>query len=377
MKYAITILIIFFLWSCGDPVNPYDSSKINTMPVIDFEIDSEDYNDLMENKLLDFYTPCLVDFKENVYKSTVRAMGAGSRYQAKWAYMVSLDEGRIMGLDKFNLSSQAFDRTMLHSYLASGIYAMAGFHIFESNPVFLRINGKEKGLYPLLERIEPEFFSKRGLKVFELYKCKLGSKFTFEQRNNPQFEFVKKIPDDNNYNSLKEMIRARDTLEIDNIFAINTFLDLDIYLNYHALTSILNNNDAFKNNFYLWKETPYEPFRLIPWDFDKCFSGNYNDPPAGFNELITKFLENEEVLNIYKQKLRAYLDSLFTEENLYPRIDSLAELIRDAYQIDPYLGDIYDFDYEISELKKFIRQRRAFLYSNIDSFRGVEDINIP
>jgi spore coat protein H len=220
-----------------------------------------------------------------------------------------------------------------------------------------------------IERVDEFFFQKRNRNIYELYKLGFESKFTFEEQNNPQFNFDKKIPEDDNYTSLINLIYARDTSSTDNIFeSFGKFLDIEQYIKYHAATSIMNNSDGFTNNFFLVKENPEAPFYIIPWDFDKCFSHPYDASLVGDNAIIRKLFESDTTFNLYKAEMQFQINSVFTESNLFPIIDSLKSVIKDAYNLDPYLGNgRYNFDHEINRLKEYITQRITFVKENIDS----------
>lgn len=375
MKKIINILLIALLafTSCDDDSINTPSDRLANVPLMDIQIPHEEYIALLSNKIIDFETSCRLSYEREIYEAIITASGAGSRYLEKRAFRLKLLNGKfIKGLREFNLSAQAYDPTGVHNAVASHLYRQLGFPVFFSKHLFLRINGKDFGLYPLLERIDEDFFPKRGIDVFELFKLSFDAKFSFEGTNNPQFLFEKKIPDDNNFNSLIEFIHARDTSSNDQLEnSLSKFLDVDNYLKYHALTSLMFNNDAFTNNFFLIKGTPHAPFKVIPWDFDKCFTRPATAPLAGYNQIITKLFKNQNLLNRYKEICLQLTETIYTEQNIFPVIDSTAAVIKDAYDLDPYLGKgRYIFDDEIQKLKNYIIQRRKFFIDNINSYQG-------
>lgn len=371
------LIYIFFaaailFYSCSEnSVDPMPN--INGVPVMDILIDHYDYIALLSNKTTDFETYCKFSFEGKLYDAIISSSGAGSRYSDKWAFKIELlDEQTINGLNEFSLSSQTFDQSGIHNVIASHIFRKLGFPVFKSRHVFVKVNGKDQGLYPMIERVEDEFFERRNLKAAELFKLGFDSKFTFRETNNVQFFFEKKIPDDNNFNSLIEFIHAVDTsksTKLEN--SLGGFLDIQNYLKYHAAASLINNVDGFTNNFFLWKENPNAPFKIIPWDFDKAFTGSANGSLAGFNQIAVKLFSNDNLLNDYKNLLVYYNENLLNETELFPIIDSTATIIRDAYKRDPYLGKAgYNLDDEIQKLKNYILQRNKFIKENAHAFKG-------
>jgi hypothetical protein len=65
------------------------------------------------------------------------------------------------------------------------------------------------------------------------------------------------------------------------------------------------------------------------------------------------------------------VENVFTEENLFPVIDSVYSVIKEAYNLDPYLGDgRYNIDSEFENLKLYIADRRQYIVNNINSLNS-------
>jgi spore coat protein H len=219
--------------------------------------------------------------------------------------------------------------------------------------------------------VEEPFFLERNVDVCELYKSNGNSKFTFKEANNPQFDFEKKIPDDNNYNNLIDLIHAVDTSSCSILLqSLGKYLDINNYIRYHALTTLLNNPDAFDNNFFIFRQTIVSAFEFLPWDFDRCFERTEDVGLYGENAIIEKLLQSETTFNLYKVEMQEQLDRIFINETIDPVIDSLAAYIREGYDLDPYLGGgMYNLDEEIEKLRDFIDRRRAQIGKELADFR--------
>lgn len=366
-KYLILVLTAVLFYSCNISESNKEPNSIGRTPIMQIETSESDYISLLENKLTDFSVPCRVIYLNRVYNGKISASGAGSRYHEKWGYKVKLEPGEyLQGLNEFNLSSQIYDKTGLSLVIASQMYSNLGFPVSRGYNVFVKFNGKDKGLYPVIERVEEQFFADRLMSVNELYKIGFETKFTFASSYIPEYNIEKKIPDDNNFNSLKNMINAIDTSDLTNGYlGLNKYLDVINYIKYHAMTVILNNQDAFTNNFFLYKAKPNSPFTVIPWDFDKCFIGNVG--LYGENEIIKKIKSHPITKKIYLETLKRILTNNFTESEVFYIIDTYARGIKDAYENDLYLGkNGYNFNDEINKLKQYILQRRNFLLNQIE-----------
>ncbi len=372
MKKLLLLLLIVFVSSCDDDGLMLPSDSLEGVNRLEIHIDAERYQKLFTNKLNNTTVSGYISYGDEVYECLLRSAGSGSRYHARWGFKVDLlNNATIEGLNSFNLSSQIFDHTLLNTHIASKMYEASGFPISFNKHVFLRINGKDFGLYPMLERVDKEFFVKRGIHISELYKLSFEASFTFESLNYPEYIFDKKIPKNESYTTLNRFINAVDTCNPAYLpQSLSKFLNIENYLQYHAITSILNNYDAFTNNFYLFSKEVYGPFSIIPWDFDKAFTREDDKKLYGDNAIISKLLENSYVRNRYKEIMLNILNSTFTEQNLYIEIDAMSALIRDAYNLDPYLGlnGRYNFDNEVTDLKNYIKKRREYLLNELMNF---------
>ncbi len=371
MKIKVFIFltaILFFACKNDGIIAP--SEKLTDIPILDFEISHDDYVNLLLNETNNYEVPVTLRYNNELFSADIRASGAGSRFHPKWSYRVKITDNSLLeGKKEFNLSSQVYDQTMIRNTLTSHLYKQLGFDVFESRHVFVRINHKDEGLYPMIERVDEDFFASRNIPVYQLYKLGFDSQFTFTQLNNPRFNFEKKIPDDENYSVLYDFIHAIDTSNAEKLTtSLGKFLDIDEYIRYHAITSLINNIDAFTNNLYIYKKYPDAPFKLIPWDFDKSFDHRATDKLVGNNDIIRKLFKNKETFEKYKQEIHFQLDHYFNERNMFRIIDSTASVIESAYNMDPYLGKgRYDFYSEIEELKLYIKDRINYFENNIDS----------
>ncbi|GJQ63377.1 MAG: inner spore coat protein H [Melioribacteraceae bacterium] len=371
MKYLLAILLLFLV-SCNKDVIVSPSENLTGVPVMNIYAEPESLSKLRANKILNTEIPVEVHFEDYVYTATLRSAGSGSKYHPRWGFKVSLQHGAIDGLKTFNLSSQVYDRTGMNTLLAIKLYEAVGLKTHSARSVFIRINDHDEGLYPMIERIDSAFFDKRGHKYSELYKLSFDTKFSLAGGFIPEYVIDKEIPKDDNYSSLYQLFHALDEAYSDStkLAILKNHLDVENYLKYHALTSLLNNYDAFTNNFLLLKSNYDAPFEVIPWDFDKCFSLDANVGAFGDNEIIRTLFKYKEYRVIYKSLVNQIANLYFNENFLFPIIDNYATQIKDAYKLDPYLGKEgrYIFDNEMSQLKNFITNRYNEIKAELNSF---------
>jgi spore coat protein CotH len=353
------VAVMFSACELASDHNPLFS--LSTLSRLDMVTESRDLANLYANRFTDLAIPVTLGYRNSLFSGRLEAAGAGSRFFPKFSFRVNLADRPIEDLYEFNLSAQVCDRIMMHTILSVFLYEQAGFPVFRTRDVFVTMNGGNLGLYVMNERIEQAFFDARTMPVYELYKVEFGSRFSLREGNNVAETFDKEIPDDDNYGSLVEFIRALDTVRTDRIFEdFAGFLDIGQYLRYHAVSTIRTDPDSYTNNFFLYRSAPNAPFRVIPWDFDKTFFRDHDLGLYGENDIILKLLQNDSCALLYRNFMKDFLDDVFTEQRLFPMIDSLAILIREYHPLDPYLSQ-YDFSVEINSTKSFITQRRNTL----------------
>ena len=371
-KLILSTLLLIFALIPGCDLEPFTqpSDELSDLPLLDVILSEDNLLKLQANKNINLEVPALFEYKGKQYSGYFRPAGARSREFFRWSYRVRLEEGQFIEDNNiFNLSVQIHDVTMILSTVVSALYKQSGFPLFKSKHVFLRINGKDVGLYPMFEKVAPEFFKRRDLKLAEMYKAGSQLVFSFKDGGYPALQFDKEFPDDDNFNTLIDLYRAVDLTTSDNVDdVLGPILDIDLYLRYHAMTSVINNPDAFRNNFFLWRENKSEPLKILPWDFDLSFNSNRNVGLYGHNDIIKKLLQNEGYFNQYKSELTQIVENIFTEDFTYPVIDSTASHIREGYNLDPFLGGVYNFDDKVSEMKEYITERRAFLVGELQKF---------
>lgn len=363
MKNIIVLIIIVYILPGCDVTDYNPANNIDSIFLFDSYITQENLSNLLNNKLIKYSVPIRIFLGDKEFKGITEAQGSGSRYLPKWSFEIKLDNDKIIGLNNFNLSAQVGDPSMLRTVLTSYVYREMGFDVFDSDFAFLKINGKNKGLYYLIERIEEDFFRKRNIPVYEVIKTLFGAKFTFKDGNNIYESFEKEINDNGNLFNFENLIHALDTVHQENILTgLGKLLDIESYLKYHAASTIIAAQDGFRNNIIFYKRTPETPYQILPWDFDGTFNPKFTEIISGDNEIINKLLLNDSCKALYNSYYNFFINEVFIESKLFQIIDETVKTIRTGYEFDPYLGEAgFNLDNESDLLKNFISERRLLL----------------
>lgn len=371
MILAPLLLLLPLLLSACDPgADPQPGDEITGLPVLDSYIPTDRYAELLSNRWSDEEAGIEILLGERRLRGTVEPQGAGSRFHSRLSFKLELREGTYLNaLQVSNLSAQIFDDSRLRTVLAATVFGDLGFPTFNFHPVFLRINGRNLGLYLQIERFEQQWFDRRGAPVHELIKAGFGARFTYDGGNHLEKYFEKEIPDSDNLNDFGDFIHALDRATPETLFEqVSPHLDIPQYLRYHAAASVLNHVDGFTNNLLFYRSEPHAPYTVIPWDFDKVMYEAYEIGLIGGNDIIGKLLQNDSCVSMYKRELQRIVDSVFVPARLFPVLDAFASRITTAHALDPDLGlSGVDLSVESDRLKTDIIRRRAFFRTNIDS----------
>ncbi|MAT38630.1 MAG: hypothetical protein CL946_03395 [Ectothiorhodospiraceae bacterium] len=359
--YTATLIVLLVGCDGESPQNPV--FDLESIPVLELRIEHDSYIEMLNSRWGKTDTPMELWSDRKRYTGYVEPQGAGSRYAAQWSYEIGLDDGQeFHGLKHFNLSAQVQDPSKLRTLLGTQLFRRAGFIVTESFPVFLRVNGKDEGLYIAIERMDETYFPRHPeYTVHELIKARFEASYTFKSGAlKLSKSFDQQIPDDGNLNHLAEMIRALDDTPADEIMQdVGRYLSIRQYIRYHALASIINHQDGFSNNHYLYRSTEDAPYEIIPWDFDKVFFSGKPVGYAGENAIYASLVRNDSLKSLYREELEYLLEEIVTEEYCSLVIQENVSHITDAHRLDPNLGGRgISLQNEAEKLMNLVRSQR-------------------
>ena len=128
---------------------------------------------------------------------------------------------------------------------------------------------------------------------------------------------------------------------------------------------------------------------MIPWDLDRTLGDHWRGRfdsyklsallgtrrfPAvtGWNRMMDKFLTHPKLRRLYLDRIEETLKTNFTAEKLDKRIDALARALETTADADvKRWGKVGPVNWrrQIKEVKKYIRNRRDFLNSELAKIR--------
>lgn len=282
----------------------FDKTKVHLV-----EIDTEEWDELLENALDEAYIPATVTIDGERFTNVgLRTKGNNSlrlthRYgHDRYSLKLEFDHyqvGSYHGLDKFSLDSSFQDNSYLKSYLAFDMFEFLDVATPLSSFTWVKVNGDDWGLFLAIEEPE-ESFAKRlyGPQHGELYKP--GYKSLEDENADVHLRYTDDQPE--SYDNIFRKAKFKPTLEdqkrlIESLRVLSTgehleqVVDLEQVINYFVVQGFVVNLDSYlgKNghNYFLYEEEGV--ISMIPWDYNLAF-GTYALGMPEPSRDITRFI---------------------------------------------------------------------------------------
>ncbi|MBI1806382.1 MAG: CotH kinase family protein [Ignavibacteria bacterium] len=360
------------------------------LPQFTITMSDDDYRALNARDIfVDEFLPATVEYQGTTWnKAEIRFKGRSTRYFPKKSYRLKFPKNKLFqNTHQINLHAMYTDKSSIREKLAWDLFQDMGEMAPHAWFARLSINQQYKGLYLVVDRIDRYFLQHRERFAWSLYNS--GGFYSLADLTPQSVDLLKlyyekEIGDDNDYSDLQGLINVLNFTP-DSTFpaALDSLFEVNSIYNWLAGNILMMMGDSYNKNYFLYHDVSRktQSWVIIPWDYDESFglSGDvavpyphsllndgfaYTFPPLSGPPNVVK----DRVWNIpsLQQHLRRYVDTLlhsvFTEEHLFPRIDSLSALIRDDVAADSQKwGSDQDFLDNVETVKYFITARRNYL----------------
>jgi hypothetical protein len=302
----------------------------------------------------------------------------GLRYKGGGSYMMSMRQTkrnlkvdldlyaadqRFHGLKALNLNAGAADPTRLREAIAFAVYRDAGVPTPRTAfaEVTLTVPGKfDKellGTYTLIEQVDKNFLKDR-FKTTDGVLMKPEVKFgnmrgplgylgddwaPYKDILQPKHEPTKKQAD-RIISFLKLLNRGSDEQFRKEI---ESYLDMDEFLRFLAVTAMLVNLDSFftgGHNVYIYLHPETNKLIFIPWDLDLSFGGFFlmgqpdqqaetslTHPFPGEHKLVDRVLGVKEFGDRYQKILKELASTCFSRERLLTNLETLEKATKEPF----------------------------------------------
>jgi len=300
---------------------------------------------------------------------------------------------RYDGLTSLHLNNSAYDPTMLREKLMLDVLHNHGIPAPRCAFALVYFNGTFIGVYNMIEHIDKKFLQTNfNGNSGNLYKGDPNG--TLEWYGNSQSSYyssyeLKTNETQNDWSDLVNLIDVVNNSGSGFPAAIRQVLDVDGFLWYLAAQNVFGNMDSYvhnPHNYYLYHDSLTDKFDWIAWDvglslgvFPTIFNTRPVDmdvfylPNDGRTPLTKHLFQYEEFRQIYLNAMCTFINEELNPSVLYPKIDSLADVIRPwvyaesssnkMYTTEQFEGNLgYEhysiwFISEIPGLKQFASQR--------------------
>ena len=380
----------------------FDTSYVHT---INIKISDSDWNDLIKNPLnktkyrvdvvIDGLEISNVSFKTKG-NSSLRMVAnspeegpASNRYSFKINFSKYVKNQTYFGLDKLNLNNLYADASYLNDYVSYDMFRKMGVPTPLISFIYVKINGRDFGLYHAIEEVGDAFLKRNGLNG-DLYKPEqvLGvDRGASLKYVDDDVDSYTDIFDNSETKSVREdWVRVVSSLKKLSEGEIDDVLDIDEVIRYFAVHNFLLSYDSYTggsiHNYYLYESD--SKLSLFPWDYNLAF-GRYDmnyDTSVILNYGIDSPLnhvvaEDRPMWNViasnppYLEKYHSYLEKLYQEYYLSKDylnvIHNTSSLISEYVKKDRSAFYTYsEFSSACSMLEKFMDVRFQSIKKQLD-----------
>ncbi len=282
-------------------------------------------------------------------------------------------------------------------HLAYQFMQQAGVPASDSKHYRVVLNNAYYGLFIGLEQYNEDFLDAHDMPAeTQLYKAGIKARRSYLTKE-PNFDaYAQKYENaigraDDIAVLINFIEELNDSSDLKSFFESN--VNIETYLNYLASVAVLSHVDSTEKNYFPSRGAD-QLWYISPWDMSHAWGeihtsdsfpliSNYSlldgavGGVFGTNELRKRFLGVPEFRDRYYQRLRYFVEHIFTHEHLDPIFDSywsyLEDAIRENMERWNSPGQIDDM---ISEMKKYITARREFILKD-KNVRAADTSNAP
>ena len=385
------MILFLILFGCNRFKEQPDIGNFDPDSIIrvDIAIDEEDWNSL-RNETRSFFTEFTGDCMSEPFYSPynyysaevtideeshtnvgVRKKGfIGSQSTEKPSLKINVDEyvegQNLYGVDNITLNNSVQDPSLIRQCIGYQLFTDAGYPSPQCNFAHVYVNGTDLGIYVHVEPIKRTFlrthFDEDDGDLYEGTISDFGPIIyqTFEPKN-----------DDTN-TTLDPIIALKDSLEntTDIESTLNAHLDLDAFLTFWALESILGHWDGYtanRNNYYVYHSRSTGKFTFLPWGLDDILDPSIMEEREPFifsnSAIANAILTDEYLTEQLRDRVESLMDTIWNEESILAEIDRIETLL----STETVLGERTEY---INNIRTFVEERREYINAAPDPEYG-------
>jgi spore coat protein H len=274
------------------------------------------------------------------------------------------------GLKKIHLNNSVQDRSFLEEKISRELFEAAGVPVPRGGNSKVTINGRELGMYVLIEGINKQFlkryFSDAKGNVYDGHS---GTDVTDDLPTNSG----ENPKDRSRLHALATAARQRDLNN--RLTALEKTLDLDRFLSFIAMEAILWHWDGYtmnRNNFRIFHDRNSDRMVFLPQGLDQMLNktrGTLFPQPAGL--VARSVLEIPEVRRRYRERIAQLTTNVFRADAIRDRIIEVSGKISASLAETDAAAAEAHLDRAASFIRK-VQQRASYLESQIHPAKPLE-----
>ncbi|NYF23905.1 spore coat protein H [Sporosarcina sp. JAI121] len=355
------------------------------IPEYQFFIHPSVVSELRKDIWMDDPVAAKLTINKKKYAIDIAYRGSHIRDLRKKSYHLSFYKPSMYrNAKEVHLNAEFKDPSLLRNKLSFDFFNEIGCLSPESRFVFMKINGKNEGVYLELESVDEQFLANRQLPKGSIFYAvdgdanfSLMSDLDKEVKKSLKLGYEQKCGTEQDDEQLQEMIIKINTIPREEFGdEIVKYINVDKYLRWLAGVVFTQNFDGFVHNYALYRNGETGLFEVIPWDYDATWGRDVNGEVMredylriqGFNTLTARILDVKNFRTQYKNLLEEILNSKFNKDYMKPKILAMYDVIRPYIQKDPYEKDnLHIFDGEPDFILNYIEARGNYIRSQLDA----------
>lgn len=281
------------------------------------------------------------------------------------------DQQPIADVEVLTLNNNKQDAGLVSQTLAYEMFNAAGVKAPRCAFAKVTVNGEYLGIYSNVESIAKPFLA-RSFKndSGNLYEGTLAD-FYPHALDRIEVKTNKKKHDRSRLDQLARLLSEEEKLDIDKL---DKLVDVDNFLRYWAVESLIGFWDGYtnnQNNYWFYQNKDNGKFYFLPWGADAAFmqSGFPGFNPGGSSSiyaesiLANRLIQNEEMAERYRESMRWILANVWKEAELLERIDGIEKLLEG--QTHPRQAGATR---SMQAVRQFIKRRRKLIEHELDNW---------
>jgi hypothetical protein len=290
----------------------------------------------------------------------------------------------IHGVKRFTLKNMLQDMSLLNEHLAYEVFRRAGIAAPTTAWALVTIKaagtstqGEATGLYLMREAVNADFFVRtigKGYEQGNLYETDWTfDDFAASEENARRLELKDEREEMRTRADILKLSAAiRSSTPTTFLDAVAPLFDIDRYVTYHAVETVVSAYDGFSfnnNNSFLYNNPKDGKFLIVPWGADQAFwcpqpgqTANYIDGPGQNAESLTsEKMRAVPALNMkYQAEIRRIASPPVWDVDWFKaRIAHASALFATAPKISHVVKDLANHERYKPELLRFIENGGA------------------